>query len=1324
MKRFRTSILALRAVGRPFGREPHRVSVRKSAPARGRLCVALSLVVAGLVFAPLASGWTAAQQRSMSCNGAWMPNCTVTFTITRVANGSAPAGNPPALGGRARWTVSPAQVDTCSVINWGLTKTGPNSSASVGTSNDGPNGSMYVFYSGTHAGTDQVSIHPTVSGCNGWVYNYIYVGKTHYTVKWSGTKDRVGYCALHPARCVDEPVDEALGSFQTSVTDATVASPGLPLTFTRSYSSTDVFDQEMGYEWHESYGARLTVNTGVSPNTATATMASGEQILFTKSGSNWVAPTSTTDTLTYASSVYTLTDESQVKWKFSSSGVLTSIVAPSGQTVTVAGGPPDHVTASNGKQINFTYEYASGYPYRIKTITLPDNRTVSYGYDSTDNLTSVTDLRGGVTHYTYDSNHLLLTITDPRGNVVVTNTYGDYGRLASQADALGNTTYYTWTPGGCDDSDVCTDDTSLATDPRGNTWTDTYNSDGLLTSQTDPIGAQEDYSATYTYDPSTQQPLSYTDPLGNTVQYSYDSQQNLTQTTLPGSITTSGTYDTNHHLLSSTSGRGYTTSYTYDTNGNPTLVTQPGGATVGMTYNTAGQLTGVTDQAATTTSYGYDSGGKLTSLTNPLGDETTYGYDSIGRRTSTVDPRGNVTGGSPSAHTTALAYDNSDDVTSVTDQLGHTTTYSYDADGNVTSVTDPNNNTWSYTYDADNRLTEVTAPDLSTTTYAYDQVGNLTSRTDANGNATIYAYDEDNRLITIADPLNRVWSLGYDDDSNLVSVDTPSGGTISYLYNTLGQRISATYSDGTPEVTYSYDNDGNRVSMTDGDGTVDYTYNQLDQLTEESRGSDTFTYTYDPVGHVATRAIPDGTTTTYTYNDDGSLATATTGADVTSYQYDPAGNLTQTTLPNGVIETNTYDAAQRLTQLNDGFRSFSYGYDPAGNLISRTTGGVTTDYSYDTLNRLTNITGETDIAYVYDPVGNRISMTTDAGTTDYSYDLGDQLQSAVGPDDTINYTFDDNGNETAAGAWSYTFNLASELTAATDGTTTDDYSYDGDGNRLSSTVDSSTTNYQWDDNNPLPQLAEETNASNDLVRRYTYGTSIVSMTTPSTTAYYSSDAIGSITELSGTDGTQLGQYDTDPFGYGATSSNVDPSVTGNPFGYTGEYQDAVTGLYDLRARQYDASVGRFLSPDPLDPDVGVTSLYQYVGDNPLAYADPSGMSRTPVGAPGGCGDGQRCLSSSGPPHCTWKVIGGVVAGIVCSKSDEEDTECHGDRVYCFDTKIVITMGRRWLFRKLCVDRDTGERCPDPPPVDLGPAKEGQHKNPKLPIAAPGSCPAA
>ena len=61
--------------------------------------------------------------------------------------------------------------------------------------------------------------------------------------------------------------------------------------------------------------------------------------------------------------------------------------------------------------------------------------------------------------------------------------------------------------------------------------------------------------------------------------------------------------------------------------------------------------------------------------------------------------------------------------------------------------------------------------------------------------------------------------------------------------------------------------------------------------------------------------------------------------------------------------------------------------------------------------------------------------------------------------------------------------------------------------------------------------------------------------------------------------------------------------------YTGELYDARTDLYHLRARQYDAGLGRFTATDPVwpSPFVPYPSAYAYVGSRPTAMTDPSGM---------------------------------------------------------------------------------------------------------------------
>jgi len=61
-------------------------------------------------------------------------------------------------------------------------------------------------------------------------------------------------------------------------------------------------------------------------------------------------------------------------------------------------------------------------------------------------------------------------------------------------------------------------------------------------------------------------------------------------------------------------------------------------------------------------------------------------------------------------------------------------------------------------------------------------------------------------------------------------------------------------------------------------------------------------------------------------------------------------------------------------------------------------------------------------------------------------------------------------------------------------------------------------------------------------------------------------------------------------------------------GFIGERHDAETGLMYLNARYYDPKLGRFLSPDTLDPTLpGVgTNRYAYGLNNPVNIADPSG----------------------------------------------------------------------------------------------------------------------
>jgi len=80
--------------------------------------------------------------------------------------------------------------------------------------------------------------------------------------------------------------------------------------------------------------------------------------------------------------------------------------------------------------------------------------------------------------------------------------------------------------------------------------------------------------------------------------------------------------------------------------------------------------------------------------------------------------------------------------------------------------------------------------------------------------------------------------------------------------------------------------------------------------------------------------------------------------------------------------------------------------------------------------------------------------------------------------------------------------------------------------------------------------------------------------------------------------------------------------------FTGQKEDTVGDLYDFPFREYHASQGRWLSPDPAGlaaadlANPQSLNRYAYVANNPLAFTDPQGLQGCPPGATQGPGQGQ------------------------------------------------------------------------------------------------------
>jgi RHS repeat-associated protein len=85
---------------------------------------------------------------------------------------------------------------------------------------------------------------------------------------------------------------------------------------------------------------------------------------------------------------------------------------------------------------------------------------------------------------------------------------------------------------------------------------------------------------------------------------------------------------------------------------------------------------------------------------------------------------------------------------------------------------------------------------------------------------------------------------------------------------------------------------------------------------------------------------------------------------------------------------------------------------------------------------------------------------------------------------------------------------------------------------------------------------------------------------------------------------------TDTYRYSAFGEiETQTGSTVNSYLYTGQQFDSSTGLYSLRARYYDAAVGRFLSRDTWAIDRQnpmELNRYVYAAGNPVRWGDPSG----------------------------------------------------------------------------------------------------------------------
>jgi RHS repeat-associated protein len=363
-----------------------------------------------------------------------------------------------------------------------------------------------------------------------------------------------------------------------------------------------------------------------------------------------------------------------------------------------------------------------------------------------------------------------------------------------------------------------------------------------------------------------------------------------------------------------------------------------------------------TDPLTRDESFEYDVNGNLTKWTDRKGQVTIYQYDALDRQTFV----GFGATGTPPSYSYAS-----------------TITTTFEAGDRATDIVDSIAGTIERTYDLLDRLTEEVTPE-GTVSYTYDDAGRRASMTVAGQTPLSYTFDDADRLTGITQGSAAV-GMAYDNGGRRTSLTLPNGIVIEYAYDDDSRLTGLTYKQGLSTLgtlTYTYDADGKRA-------TVGGTWARTNLPAALASA------TYDDANQIATFGG-----TTFTYDDNGHL----TSDGVRSY---------------------TWDARDQLTSLT-GPVNASFAYDAIGRRRSKTVGGTTTQFLYDRLNPVQELSGATPTANLLTGLGidEFFTRTDSNGVRNY---LTDALASSVALADgagTIQteYTYDPSGGPTTSGA--------------------------------------------------------------------------------------------------------------------------------------------------------------------------------------------------------------------------------------------------------------------------------------------------------------------
>lgn len=839
---------------------------------------------------------------------------------------------------------------------------------------------------------------------------------------------------------------------------------------------------------------------------------------------------------------------------------------------------------------------------------------ITMGYDTRGNLTRATNAVNASTLATYDSRGLLTELTNPRG-FKTRFSYDAAGNLSTLADATGAVVRLTRDGAG---------NVTRIENRRGFPTTMTYDAAGRVTTITDALQGTVTLGRN-----SSGEVTSIRDQRGNTTSLGYDIRGRLNSTTDALNRTSTWTHDGEGNVRTFTNAKQRTTEYTYDAKRRLILERSPSGSERRLEYDinghisktidpenrsrtliwgSMGQLLGLRDgNNAVLAEYFYENGNRLVRVLDAIGGFTDVLYDDAVRVSaishgSVVPPPG----GADNLQLTFLydennnivrefrfvneirrQFDSLDRVVGTTSSFpAESNFFTYDAEGNLTSFRNGNNATWRFAYDALNRLEREEDPETpaNVTLLEYDAASNLTRRTDALGRVTSIDYD----------PLNR-W-------------------------------IRRTFATG--QETAAYDETGQLTRVEGNGASIDQTFDIEDRLRTQIVSAvglnRSLLFDYDRSHRRTALAVNGIATNTYQWDTNGRLASLTGPSGLrTDFQYDLLGNITRKSLPNNVQLDQTYDGRGRVLRqlythpLGGTLEDIRYSRNRTDVIVNDSLRGQTS-YAYDfgfmaQLNHVQHPDGWRE-EFTYDRANNRTRRVTVRGpefhVQDFTYSPGNRLLTQTNDGRLTTYGYDNVGNLTSiassAGTTSLTWDGKDQLVQIRypdGGISSTSYLPASPLRYEQQDPDGRTTRFLFDPG--TGNVLQELDASGATSAQFLHGLGLdetLARVQSSQTLTFITDHLETTRNLVDAAGNVANTYDYWAFGEVRQAQET----VANAVRFTGRELDRFSGLQYTRNRWYSAELGRFISRDPIGFRGGL-NLYDYTGNNPATYSDPSGL---------------------------------------------------------------------------------------------------------------------